>query len=151
MENDNIIRVLDFEIRSLNIKKAVKSFSCGVFNFWMCLKPSIPVIAYLLHPLQFCNLPLISHNHHLQFAETATVPFHPNNHSRYFNCSLLFVNLRTEISYFIVDGWFSFDLSSLMYYCLTQVNKAYDFYACLVVVIIRRLPFAPVKIFLNIF
>lgn len=108
----------------------------------MCLKPSIPVIAYLLHPLQFCNLPLIAHNHHLQFAETATVSFHPNNHSRYFICSLLFVNLRTEISYFIVDGWFSFDLSSLMYYCLTQVNKAYDFYACLLVVHIHRLPFS---------
>lgn len=120
-ENDNIW-VLDFEIRSLNIKKAVKSFSRGVFNFWMCLQPSIPVIAYLQPPLRFYNLPLISHNHHLQFAETATVPLHPNDHSRYFVCSLLFVDLRTEISLFYCR-WLVFIWPLLSYVLLFDISK----------------------------
>lgn len=118
-ENDNIW-VLDFEIRSLNIKKAVKSFSRGVFNFWMCLQPSIPVIAYLLPPLQFCNLPLISPQPSSSICWNCHCP--PSIPTT--TVDILSVPCFLSISglkflYFNVDGWFSFDLSSLMYYCLT--------------------------------
>lgn len=113
-ENDNVW-VLDFEKRSLNIKKkeAVKSFTWGVFNFWMCLQPSVPVIAY---PLQFCNLPTTIIFNLLKLPLS---PLHPDHHRRHFVCSCFLSISGLKFLYFIVNGCFSFNLSSLMCFCLT--------------------------------
>lgn len=108
----------------------------------MCLQPSIPVIAYLLPLLQFCNLPpnlpqpssSICWNCHCPASPTSSsLQLHPDDHTRYFCLFtrlffvVVVVNLRTEIL-FLYCRWLVSIWPLLSSVLLFDMNKAYNFY-----------------------